>query len=547
MKKIISILSTLFILSIQIQAQTVEWVTGIGGQGDDSAYNFAIDSDNNIYIAGFFSGEVDFDPGNDDFFLTSNNTIDLFLLKLNSTGGFEWVEIMDGFYSQDIAITVDSSNNIIVEYFNKNDEGDTVVKVKKYSSSGSIIWQKELNWFGHVGIYKPSKILHEICVIDVGCDEEYYDRPLSIIGNDSICMITNEILDDSGFVSYDLYCEYGESIKIIGEVYGTVSFEWGDTLFTIGEGEFFGGNYQRSTFLADIKRNGELNDIRIINYGTDDVGSSIGYGVYPVDMDMDSEGNIFMVARPLGLIDYGTGSNITSINHGLGAGAVIQKFSPNGELLWVKDLDTPQSGWYNSIKLNSLDEVFIGGKVSGTLDADPNQGEVIIEAINTTFGNLFVLKLDNDGNYSWSKDFGFSIGAIRIDNEDNIFVNGSYSVDVDVSTINGQVTLSPNGFSDFFTLKISDGTSTSIETLNEIVDAQVFPNPSNKLVWIELDKSYGEVVINIFSSKGRLISSSREYHSNQLKFSADNLPSGLYLIRIELDGEKIINKKIIIE
>src|SRR5579864_4315959 len=74
------------------------WVKGIGGAEFDEGSGVAVDSANNVYTTGAFSGTVNFDPGAGTFNLTSGGDSSIFVLKLNSTGNFVWAR----------ALTIDS-------------------------------------------------------------------------------------------------------------------------------------------------------------------------------------------------------------------------------------------------------------------------------------------------------------------------------------------------------------------------------------------------------------------------------------------------------
>jgi len=62
----------------------------------NSAFGVALDGSGNVYTVGRFEGTVDFDPGPGTFNLTSAGSVDIFLLKLDSTGSFVWVRTMGG-------------------------------------------------------------------------------------------------------------------------------------------------------------------------------------------------------------------------------------------------------------------------------------------------------------------------------------------------------------------------------------------------------------------------------------------------------------------
>lgn len=61
-----------------------------GGMGED----IALDKDNNIYITGFFSGMVDFDPGLGTAILNSTSTRDIFIARYDVNGNYVWAKSM---------------------------------------------------------------------------------------------------------------------------------------------------------------------------------------------------------------------------------------------------------------------------------------------------------------------------------------------------------------------------------------------------------------------------------------------------------------------
>jgi len=56
----------------------------------DTALSVRIDASGNVYLAGYYSDTVDFDPGNGVDNHTWSGFYDSFLLKLNPTSNFLW-------------------------------------------------------------------------------------------------------------------------------------------------------------------------------------------------------------------------------------------------------------------------------------------------------------------------------------------------------------------------------------------------------------------------------------------------------------------------
>lgn len=73
------------------------WVKVISGQEELEPYAIAVDGQGNILCTGNFSHTVDFDPGPLNYNITSQDSLnDAFILKLNSSGEFNWVKQISG-------------------------------------------------------------------------------------------------------------------------------------------------------------------------------------------------------------------------------------------------------------------------------------------------------------------------------------------------------------------------------------------------------------------------------------------------------------------
>jgi len=72
------------------------WAKSIEGTGYDAASSLALDDTEHIYLAGSFTGTLDFDPSLGIHNKTSLGATDAFILKLNSLGDFNWVQTFGG-------------------------------------------------------------------------------------------------------------------------------------------------------------------------------------------------------------------------------------------------------------------------------------------------------------------------------------------------------------------------------------------------------------------------------------------------------------------
>jgi hypothetical protein len=112
------------------------------------------------------------------------------------------------------------------------------------------------------------------------------------------------------------------------------------------------------------------------------------------------------------------------------------------------------------IVIGSDGSVYSCGKFSDTTDFDPGTGVFNLTAVK--FYDLYVQKLDNDGNFVWaramgSSDFDDAFG-IALDNNNNVLTVGAFSDTMDVNPLAGEeLLISPNS-RDGFTQKLdADG------------------------------------------------------------------------------------------
>ncbi|MGB0851082.1 MAG: T9SS type A sorting domain-containing protein, partial [Bacteroidia bacterium] len=126
----------------------------------------------------------------------------------------------------------------------------------------------------------------------------------------------------------------------------------------------------------------------------------------------------------------------------------IQKLDSNGTFLWAKKVGGLDSEIINSLKLDEFGNIYAIGTFGNTADFDPGSGIATI----TSQGNsdVFILKLDNQGNYKWAKAFGgteFDFGySLSIDKKGRVHSVGAFQGVVDfnpgppshLQTSNGQ-------------------------------------------------------------------------------------------------------------
>ena len=128
-------------------AGVLQWVESAGGPTADLGNGICVDNNGNVIVTGEFRGTASFGTTS----LTSqNNSIDVFITKLDGNGAFQWTRQGAGdFVDRGIDIACDNAGDVYgVGQFSDtitfdqvhNNTGFNVVYVIKYSSAGQEQW-----------------------------------------------------------------------------------------------------------------------------------------------------------------------------------------------------------------------------------------------------------------------------------------------------------------------------------------------------------------------------------------------------------------------
>jgi hypothetical protein len=95
------------------------WTYGFGGVNGDYLSSISLDSQNNVYATGNFSGTVDFDSGSGTSSFTSNGGPDIYIEKISNAGVFVWTwafggQSLGGTIDVGSCIVMDNSNNLVL-------------------------------------------------------------------------------------------------------------------------------------------------------------------------------------------------------------------------------------------------------------------------------------------------------------------------------------------------------------------------------------------------------------------------------------------------
>lgn len=196
-------------------------------------------------------------------------------------------------------------------------------------------------------------------------------------------------------------------------------------------------------FIVKLDSSGNLTWARQLGGTSTDQSSSIA---------VDNMGNVYTTGYFRGTSDFNPGAAVNSITAGNTSGDVfISKLDAAGNYLWAKNIGGTGSASCSAtvIKSDNYGNIYLSGSFGGTIDFDPGAGVQTLATVMGEFAylsNMFICKLNADGNYIWAKNAGSSTSPtgsscmMALDNYGSIYLAGGFSDTVDFDPGTGVVT-----------------------------------------------------------------------------------------------------------
>lgn len=152
----------------------------------------------------------------------------------------------------------------------------------------------------------------------------------------------------------------------------------------------------------------------------------------PKSIAVDSLGNLFILGEFNSESDFDPGVGTVNVMPQGGDDAFLLKIDPNGNFLWVKIIGGPAYVFPSKMALKN-ESIYFVGTYEGTVDFDPSAN--VYERTSTFSTDLFIQKMDLDGNHVWTKfvegNSMITAEGIAIDNSGNVCFQGRFYDDFD--------------------------------------------------------------------------------------------------------------------
>lgn len=177
-----------------------------------------------------------------------------------------------------------------------------------------------------------------------------------------------------------------------------------------------------------------------------------------MDMVADDDGNLYFLGNLRYTIDIDPTETVNTLSSPSGYTDIfVLKLNSEGEFLWCEVFGGDDEEHARSIELNLDNELIISGFFYGDIDFNPADD---IDGFSPEGADdIFLLSLDADGGYIWSKSFSGSglenANDMEIDSDGNIWLAISFFEDLDVNPdLDEELIVTSLGFYDAVLLKL---------------------------------------------------------------------------------------------
>lgn len=459
------------------------WSKQIGENSLNEAYSIDLDEAGNIYVGGMFAYTQDFDPRDGiEYNLTVNvGGYDGFLLKLDNNGNFVWVKQYDGGLASPAAVKVQQGCVYVTGDFNSTIDFDPGVNKHEIASKGAYdMFVQKLDTNGNF-----------IWAHAFGNSAQERGNDIEIDKN-------------------------GDLIIVAAVTGGTIDFD-------PGAGTYFLSPAASAGILLKLDPAGDF----VWAVKNDDAYASV--------VKIDENNNLLVAGdfRNDITLNQATGDKIKSNGE---SDLFCQKLDANGSFIWAKAIGGKGSDFPSGLVVLPNGNLVIVGGYQQTVDFDPGNGvyhrttadqlDCFMVKLSSCSGSVsdvgIVQSIDTltaalgDATFQWL-DCGDGYSIISGENKQffTTSAEGNYAVQI---TEGGCVDTS-----ECFNFLITNMQSELVEQM-----ISVYPNPSNGSFMVQLDQSYDDLQLKIFSVSGKTILKKDISNRAQFEMVLDE-PSGVYI------------------
>ena len=377
----------------------LDWAKLMGGSGNnEQADAVTTDVFGNVFSTGYFHGTVDFDPGVGTFNLTANGAnYDIFISKLDRNGDFLWAKQLDGI-GEDKAFSVTTDNTGAVYI------------------TGS--FRNTLDFDPGVGVNNVTAV----------ATNDAFILKLDAAGNFAW---VNHYGASNGQIGLSVATDDNNNLYATGYFYSTIDFDVGTGTFNMSSVGLFD--------IYFLKLNSSGNFV-----WAKQIGGSNYEQAWNIHTDNSS---VYLTGNFQGTTDFDPGVGTANLTAAGSVDAFVARYDANGNYIWARKFEgtgVEQGKW---VTTDNAGNVYSTGEIMATTDFDPSASVANL----TSNGNadVYLSKLDSNGNYVWAKSFGSALGdfsaSVHTDNFGDVYLINTFRATVDYDPSGGVSNLISKG------------------------------------------------------------------------------------------------------
>jgi hypothetical protein len=363
------------------------WSKRFGASGRDRATSVVVDKNNDILVAGYFSGTVDFGGGP----LTSAGLLDIFVAKYSSTGAHIWSKRF-GDISDDACygVAVDAVGNVFITgafkgtvNFGGSSLSATAVFdffLAKYSASGAHLWSRKASGNGNefglglavdingdvvaTGQFDAMANFGGVTFTTAGATDVFLAK---YSGADGSHVWSKSFGSTSGDIGSGVVVDSNNNIILTGSFSGTVNFGGSPISPTVNSTDGFIAEYSASGTHIWSKR-----------LGANTANSNA--------IAVDASRNVVVAGYFQGTASF-DGQSLSSAGS---SDVFVSKYSPTGAHVWTERFGGTSSDVGYGITADLNGNVVVTGDFQGSADF----GGVVLTSPGTYDCDIFLLKLE---------------------------------------------------------------------------------------------------------------------------------------------------------
>jgi hypothetical protein len=465
------------------------WAFQLGSTYHDLGKKIIYDPAGFIYVTGNFHQTVDFDPGEGEYWLTTDSYPEnTFIAKYDTSGNFVWAMKIGGECGISNSLALDDDGNL-------------------YNSG---IFYGTVDFNPGDGIYEmtATSIFDQEYILKLSPDKEF---------------IWAKQFGGSYYVNY---IEQMNSVTVDGLNNVIVSGVFEETVdFDPGPGFYnMTSNGCIDIFLLKLDENG--NFLWAKQFG------GIDYD-YVYSLFHDTNNNILLSGSFRSVVDFDPGEN-EYILTASSSDPYILKLNENGEFLWVAPFQGSDSYYFAENFNTSMDrhgDIYTTGFFESTFDFDPGLNEYFLTT-DDGLQSVFIVKLNSEGSFIWALKLGgpgFALGFdVVVGTTGNIYTSGMFFNDVIDFDPGPEVynVLPPLfGWECFVHMMKQPNFNIGV---NDILanEMNIFPNPNNGEFIVD---SQNKSPIIITNSQGKIVRIIQP-EGKKTSVNLSDQPAGIYLI-----------------